>query len=169
MWGQPTWVQFFFVYKNEWKVVSINKIVNHGLEIGLQTDLEAQSGSHGCDWRQIREPACDSTASLAGMSPSQTPQQSQTPQEGEDLNLCKKSKKQNKNPYRYLTSFLHRRPSEEDQTGILASADSEGPNYGTLHWPVCPPSHWTQINWPLIKENPKNLSPPCSATMTKVS
>ncbi|KAK5598883.1 hypothetical protein CRENBAI_002518 [Crenichthys baileyi] len=68
-----------------------------------------------------------------GMSPSQTQQQSQTPQEGGDLNLRKKSKKQNKNPFHYLTSFLHRRPSEEDQTGILASADSEGLNYGTLH------------------------------------
>lgn len=67
------------------------------------------------------------------MSPSQTQQQSQTPQEGEDLNFHRKRKRQNKkNPYLYLTSFLHRRQSEEDQTGILASADSEGPNYGTL-------------------------------------
>ncbi|XP_042270838.1 protein turtle homolog B isoform X4 [Thunnus albacares] len=68
-----------------------------------------------------------------GVSPSQTQQQSQTPQEGEDLSFHRKRKKQNKkNPYLYLTSFLHRRQSEEDQTGILASADSEGPNYGTL-------------------------------------
>ncbi|XP_034053753.1 protein turtle homolog B isoform X1 [Gymnodraco acuticeps] len=66
-----------------------------------------------------------------GVCPSQTQQQSQTPQEGEDLH--RKRKRQNKkNPYVYLTSFLHRRQSEEDQTGILASADSEGPNYGTL-------------------------------------
>lgn len=66
--------------------------------------------------------------------PSQTQQQSQTPQEEEDLNLHRKKKRQNKkNPYIYLTSFLHRRQSEEDQTGILASTDSEGPNYGTLH------------------------------------
>ncbi|KAK5904860.1 hypothetical protein CesoFtcFv8_006380 [Champsocephalus esox] len=66
-----------------------------------------------------------------GVCPSQTQQQSQTPQEGEDLH--RKRKRQNKkNPYVYLTSLLHRRQSEEDQTGILASADSEGPNYGTL-------------------------------------
>ncbi|KAL3057517.1 hypothetical protein OYC64_007894 [Pagothenia borchgrevinki] len=66
-----------------------------------------------------------------GVCPSQTQQQSQTSQEGEDLH--RKRKRQNKkNPYVYLTSFLHRRQSEEDQTGILASADSEGPNYGTL-------------------------------------
>lgn len=78
-------------------------------------------------------------ASLSGASPSQTQQQSQTPQEGEDLNFPRKRKKQNKkNPYLYLTSFLHRRQFEEDQTGILASADSEGPNYGTLRWPLCP-------------------------------
>lgn len=65
--------------------------------------------------------------------PSQTQQQSQTPQEDEALNLHRKKKRQNKkNPYIYLTSFLHRRQSEEDQTGILASTDSEGPNYGTL-------------------------------------
>ncbi|XP_047247474.1 protein turtle homolog B isoform X1 [Girardinichthys multiradiatus] len=75
----------------------------------------------------------NATSVRTGMSPSQTQQQSQTPQEGGDLNLRKKRKKQNKNPYRYLTSFLHRKPSEEDQTGILASADSEGLNYGTLH------------------------------------
>lgn len=84
-----------------------------------------------------------------GACPSQTQQQSLTPQEGEDLNLHGKRKRQNKkNPYHYLTSLLHRRQSEEDQTGILASADSEGPNYGTLRWPVCPPSHWTRLNWP---------------------
>ncbi|KAK5868789.1 hypothetical protein PBY51_009768 [Eleginops maclovinus] len=66
-----------------------------------------------------------------GVCPSQTQQQSQTPQEGEDLR--RKRKRQNKkNPYVYLTSFLHRRQSDEDQTGILASADSESPNYGTL-------------------------------------
>ncbi|MED6242407.1 hypothetical protein ATANTOWER_004198 [Ataeniobius toweri] len=75
----------------------------------------------------------NATSVRTGMSPSQTQQQSQTPQEGGDLNLRKKRKKQNKNPYHYLTSFLHRKPSEEDQTGILASADSEGLNYGTLH------------------------------------
>lgn len=70
---------------------------------------------------------------LLGACPSQTQQQSLTPQEGEDLNLHGKRKRQNKkNPYHYLTSLLHRRQSEEDQTGILASADSEGPNYGTL-------------------------------------
>lgn len=74
--------------------------------------------------------------SSAGACPSQTQQQSQTLQEGEDLGLCRKKKRQNKkNPYHYLTSLLHRRQSEEDQTGILASADSEGPNYGTLRWP----------------------------------
>ncbi|CAG08907.1 unnamed protein product [Tetraodon nigroviridis] len=68
-----------------------------------------------------------------GACPSQTQQQSQTPPEGEDLSLHRKRKRQNKkNPYLYLTSLLHRRQSEEDQTGILASADSEGPNYGTL-------------------------------------
>lgn len=76
---------------------------------------------------------CYSCASFADVSPSQTQQQSQTPQEGEDLTFHRKRKRQNKkNPYLYLTSFLHRRQSEEDQTGILASADSEGPNYGTL-------------------------------------
>lgn len=71
---------------------------------------------------------------LSGVCPSQTQQQSQTPQEEEeDLGLHRKRKKQKKkNPYHYLTSLLHRRKSEEDQTGILASADSEGPNYGTL-------------------------------------
>lgn len=70
---------------------------------------------------------------LLGACPSQTQQQSQTPQEGEDLSLHRKRKRQNKkNPYLYLTSLLHRRQSEEDQTGILASVDSEGPNYGTL-------------------------------------
>ncbi|KAF7669821.1 hypothetical protein LDENG_00134150 [Lucifuga dentata] len=75
----------------------------------------------------------NTTSSRTGVSPSQTQQQSQTPQEGEDLNFHRKRKKQNKkNPYLYLTSFLRRRQSEEDQTGILASADSEGPNYGTL-------------------------------------
>ncbi|XP_068572104.1 protein turtle homolog B isoform X1 [Cebidichthys violaceus] len=71
------------------------------------------------------------SARRTGACPSQTQQQSQTPQEGQDLR--RKRKRQNKkNPYIYLTSFLHRRQSEEDQTGILASADSEGPNYGTL-------------------------------------
>lgn len=76
---------------------------------------------------------CFLSASLSGACSSQTQQQSQTPQEGKDLSLHRKRKRQNKkNPYLYLTSFLHRRQSEEDQTGILASADSEGPNYGTL-------------------------------------
>lgn len=94
-----------------------------------------------------------------GASLSQTQQQSQTPQEGEDLNLPRKRKKQNKkNPYLYLTSFLRRRQFEEDQTGILASADSEGPNYGTLRWPVCPTSHWTRLNRPPLR-NPTSARP----------
>lgn len=85
------------------------------------------------DYRSNGRPVYESFASLSGASLSQTQQQSQTPQEGEDLNLPRKRKKQNKkNPYLYLTSFLRRRQFEEDQTGILASADSEGPNYGTL-------------------------------------
>ncbi|KAF0029986.1 hypothetical protein F2P81_016717 [Scophthalmus maximus] len=72
-------------------------------------------------------------ARRTGVSPSQTQQQSQTPQDKEDLNLRRTRKRQSKkNPYLYLTSFLHRRQSAEDQTGILASADSEGQNYGTL-------------------------------------
>ncbi|TNN73234.1 Protein turtle B [Liparis tanakae] len=66
-----------------------------------------------------------------GACPSQTQQQPQTPQEGQDLH-SKRKRQNKKNPYIYLTSFLHRKQSEEDQTGILASADSEGPNYGTL-------------------------------------
>ncbi|KAG7269801.1 hypothetical protein CRUP_001881 [Coryphaenoides rupestris] len=68
------------------------------------------------------------------VSPSQTLQNSQTPLEG-DTNppVHKKEKKQHRrNPYRYLTSLLHRRRSDEDQTGILAGTDCEGPNYGTL-------------------------------------
>lgn len=67
-----------------------------------------------------------------GVASSQTQQQPQTPSEGWDLNFHRKSRRQNKSPYEYLTSLLQRRLSEEDQTGILASADSEGPNYGTL-------------------------------------
>ncbi|KAG7464405.1 hypothetical protein JOB18_011162 [Solea senegalensis] len=76
-------------------------------------------------------------ARRTGVSPSQTRQRTQTPQDGggggNDLDYHRKRKRQNKkNPYFYLTSFLHRRKSAEDQTGILASADTEGPNYGTL-------------------------------------
>lgn len=104
--------------------------------------------------------SCAFCPPLSGARPSQTQQQSQTPQEGEDLSLHRKRKRQNKkNPYLYLTSLLHRRQSEEDQTGILASADSEGPNYGTLRWPVCPPSHWTRLNWPPLTNN----KPPTTA------
>ncbi|CAM9325249.1 unnamed protein product, partial [Lampetra planeri] len=67
------------------------------------------------------------------MSLSQTQHKCQTLHGGEDLNSQRKKKKQIKtNPYLYLSSFLQCRQSEEDQTGILASADSDGPNYGTL-------------------------------------
>lgn len=70
---------------------------------------------------------------LVGVPHSQTQQQSQTPRGGREHSFHTKRKKQNKkHPYSYLTSLLHRRQSEEDQTGILAGADSEGPNYGTL-------------------------------------
>ncbi|XP_072320369.1 protein turtle homolog B [Eucyclogobius newberryi] len=67
-----------------------------------------------------------------GVASSQIQQKSQTPPEERDLHFHRKRRRQNKNPYEYLTSLLHCRLSEEDQTGILASADSEGPNYGTL-------------------------------------
>ncbi|KAK7905179.1 hypothetical protein WMY93_017786 [Mugilogobius chulae] len=67
-----------------------------------------------------------------GVASSQIQQKSQTPPEEQDLHFHRKRRRQNKTPYKYLTSLLHRRLSEEDQTGILASADSEGPNYGTL-------------------------------------
>lgn len=73
------------------------------------------------------------TVSLSGAHPSQTQQLSQTPKEGTDLEFHRKRKRQcKKNPYFYLASLLHRRKSAEDQTGILASADSESSNYGTL-------------------------------------
>ncbi|XP_014070324.1 protein turtle homolog B isoform X1 [Salmo salar] len=64
-----------------------------------------------------------------GVSPSQTQQQSQTPP------AHRKRKRQNrKSPYLFLSSLLRRsRRSEEDQAAILASIDSDGPNYGTLH------------------------------------
>ncbi|KAJ0063719.1 hypothetical protein NL108_006656 [Boleophthalmus pectinirostris] len=68
-----------------------------------------------------------------GVASSQIQQHSRTPPEEWDLHFHKKRRRQNKSPYEYLTSLLQRRLSAEDQTGILASADSEGPNYGTLH------------------------------------
>ena len=71
---------------------------------------------------------------FAGVSPSQTLQNSQTPLEG-DTNppVHKKGKKQHRrSPYLYLTSLLRGRRSDEDRTGILAGTDCEGPNYGTL-------------------------------------
>lgn len=119
------------------------------------------------DLTEIVWPVCyfvSSRLSPVGACPSQTQQQSQTPPEGEDLSLHRKRKRQKKkNPYLYLTSLLHRRQSEEDQTGILASADSEGPNYGTLRWPACPPSHWTRLNKrtdlpPPLREETPDLS-----------
>lgn len=78
----------------------------------------------------------NTTSPSLGVSPSQTQQQSQTtPAHREDLYLHRKRKRQNrKNPYLFLTSFLHRsRRSEEDQAAILASTDSDGPNYRTPH------------------------------------
>ncbi|XP_067102522.1 protein turtle homolog B [Osmerus mordax] len=68
-----------------------------------------------------------------GASPSQTRQPSQTAPAGEDLYLHRKRKRQSKrNPYVYLTCLLRRRRPDDDQTGILASTDSEGHNYGSL-------------------------------------
>lgn len=132
-----------------------NNNTTSGRRTGLSDDRRAATK----DYRSNGRPVYESFASLSGASFSQTQQQSQTPQEGEDLNLPRKRKKQNKkNPYLYLTSFLRRRQFEEDQTGILASADSEGPNYGTLRWPVCPTSHWTRLNWPPLR-NPTSARP----------
>ncbi|XP_046892001.1 protein turtle homolog B-like [Hypomesus transpacificus] len=69
-----------------------------------------------------------------GASPSQTRQPSQTAPAGEDLYLHRKRKRQSKrNPYVYLTCLLRRRRPDDDQMGILASTDSEGHNYGSLH------------------------------------
>lgn len=103
------------------------------------TSVRGTGLCHSGDLTEIVWPVCyfvSSRLSPVGACPSQTQQQSQTPPEGEDLSLHRKRKRQKKkNPYLYLTSLLHRRQSEEDQTGILASADSEGPNYGTLRWP----------------------------------
>ncbi|XP_057694586.1 protein turtle homolog B isoform X6 [Corythoichthys intestinalis] len=66
-----------------------------------------------------------------GAASSQTQQPCQTPHRDEVPGRTKK-RQTKKNPYIYLTSLLHRRRSEDDQTGILTGADTEGPNYGTL-------------------------------------
>lgn len=78
----------------------------------------------------------NTTSPSLGVSLSQTQQQSQTPSaHREDLYLHRKRKRQNrKSPYLFLSSLLRRsRRSEEDQAAILASTDSDGPNYRTLH------------------------------------
>ncbi|XP_061638469.1 protein turtle homolog B isoform X1 [Phyllopteryx taeniolatus] len=71
------------------------------------------------------------SARRTGVAPSQTQQPCQTPHQDEVLSRMRKRQTKN-NPYLYLTSLLHRRRSEDDQTGILTGADLEGPNYGTL-------------------------------------
>uniref|UniRef100_A0A3Q3DQH3 Immunoglobulin superfamily, member 9Ba n=1 Tax=Hippocampus comes TaxID=109280 RepID=A0A3Q3DQH3_HIPCM len=73
----------------------------------------------------------NNNATFVRRTPSQTQQPCQTPHRDEVLSRTWK-RQTKKNPYLYLTSLLHRRRSEDDQTSILTDADLEGPNYGTL-------------------------------------